>query len=243
MLRSTREAQRKCYRHSKEEWLLPPGVVGLGAWQLPGEGALVIALPWPPTAHCSLLQLSAQHAGLQLSVYVSVSPIRPRALRGQGACFVQIPIPRASRSPHTHKGLGKSLLNWVRKGKLLLKEQHFGFPYKEGRESFQPENRRLEISVCPCVLCPTGLWAPSARIAPLVSTFPHVPSPVSIQVGISPKWSSELIGYVLFPQTQRSRAQIQQKSAFNNCQHLTDYFCATRGKIDWSGCHHLNLDP
>lgn len=213
MLSSNREAQRKCYRHSKEEQLLPPGVVVLGAWQLRGEGTLVIALPWPPTAHCLLLQLSTQHAGLQLSVYVSVSPIRPWALRGQGARFVQIPIPRASRSPHTQKGLRKSLLNWE-KGSFFWKSSTLVFSIRMGMNHSSQRSRGWKY-LCvfvssvqlDCELLQWG-WHPSCL------HIPHAPSHVSAQVRISPTWSTELIGYLLFPQIQRSMAQIQPKSAF-----------------------------
>lgn len=94
-LSSAREAQRKCWVRPGEGCLLARGLAGLGvrpaAWRR-------------DFGNCSLLCSSARPAGLPLSVYVSVSPIRPPALRGQGARFVQIPIPRVRHRLCAQKG-------------------------------------------------------------------------------------------------------------------------------------------
>lgn len=98
--------------------------------------------PPPLTSHRTLFipGLEGSPGRRQLSVYVSASPISPAALRGQGAGFVHLPLPRA------HPVRGKLFSLW-----------------KEHRGSV------IAAPVRPSVFSPAAPGASSAHYVPSVS--------------------------------------------------------------------------
>lgn len=188
----------------------------VGPWGLAapprGEGASIIALPDLPqhivySSGPALSMLDCNCLFMCLSLQLDLKP-----WEGKGHALFKSLFPGPATVPPHRRASGKLCLNWASKGKLLLKELHFGFLYKEGGEPFQLEKQGSEISLCPCVVCPLALWTPSVRIGPHI---PQKPSPVPTQVRISPAWSTELLGYLLFSQIRGSMAQTQPQSAFN----------------------------
>lgn len=80
-----------------------------------------------------------------------------------------------TQSLHT-EGPQESFAEPNRKSKFL-KDQHFGFLYKEGGDSIQPEKQRSEISVVSLYHFPNlTVGSLSEGCAPFASAFPKYPS-------------------------------------------------------------------